>query len=91
MAIDDLMTPGQIAQALDEPVTRIAYVIQKLRLMPRKRCGIIRLFDQCQLRLIRGGLYELRTRVQPDTKYFDPTPSAVPATTLQQAEGARRP
>ena len=41
-----LLTIGQIADVLEEPPARVAYVISKYRLKPVQRVGIIRLFDE---------------------------------------------
>ena len=57
----ELYTIGQLAEYLDEPTSRIAYVINKHRLKPITRVGIIRLFSQQQAEAIRQGLYLLRT------------------------------
>ena len=53
-------TVGQIADLLDEPVPRVAYIISKLKLKPVARVGIIRQFSEQQIEVIRQGLYGLR-------------------------------
>ena len=56
----NLYTIGQIAELLDEPVARVAYIISKYRLKPINRVGIIRLFSDQQVEAIKQGLYGLR-------------------------------
>jgi len=58
----DLVTIGQIAEALEEPPARIAYVISKHRLKPVQRVGIIRLFSEEQVKAIQQGLYGIGIR-----------------------------
>ncbi len=53
---DDYITVGQIADRLGEPPSRVAYAITKYRLKPVTRVGIIRLFSDKQVELIRQGL-----------------------------------
>ena len=53
---------GQIADLLQEPPSRVAYIIGKLRLRAHKRVGIIRLFDETQVEAIKQGLYHLQVR-----------------------------
>ena len=57
-----LLTVGQIADHLREPPARIAYIISKYRLKPIKRVGIIRLFDEEQVKAIKQGLYNIQIR-----------------------------
>ena len=58
----ELLTIGEIADHLREPPARIAYIISKHRLKPIKRVGIIRLFDEEQVRSIKQGLYNIQIR-----------------------------
>jgi hypothetical protein len=62
MLEQNLLTVGQIADVLKEPPARIAYIISKYRLKPVKRIGIIRLFDEEQIKAIKQGLYEIQIR-----------------------------
>ncbi len=62
MLEQDLLTVGQIADVLKEPPARIAYIISKYRLKPVQRIGIIRLFDEEQIKAIKQGLYEIQIR-----------------------------
>ena len=55
-------TVGQIAEQLAEPVSRIAYVVQKYRIKPVSRVGIIRLFTSEQVEAIRQGIYGMQVR-----------------------------
>ncbi len=57
-----LLTIGQIADQLQEPPTRIAYVVSKYRLKPVQRVGIIRLFDEQHIKAIKQGLYGIQVR-----------------------------
>ena len=55
-------TIGQIADRFEEPPTRVAYIVAKLRLKAAQRVGIIRLFDESQVQAIKGGLYSMQIR-----------------------------
>ncbi len=57
-----LFTVGQIAEILQEPPGRIAYVIGKFRIKPTERIGIIRRFAPEQIENIKQGLYNLHVR-----------------------------
>jgi len=56
MEYDKLYTVGQLAEQLNSPKPRIAYLIAKLQLKEVRRCGIIRLFSGKQLDEIRKSL-----------------------------------
>lgn len=56
------LTIGQIADRLEEPPARVAYIVSKYRLKPVERVGIIRLFGAEQLKAIRQGLYGIQVR-----------------------------
>ena len=58
----DLSTIGQIADRLREPPARVAYIVSKYRLKAVQRIGIIRLFDEEQIRVIKQGLYGIQIR-----------------------------
>ncbi len=58
----ELLTIGQIADILEEPPARVAYIISKYRLKPVQRVGIIRLFDEQQIKAIKQGLYGIQIR-----------------------------
>lgn len=62
MTIDELSTLGQISDRLGEPPSRVGYIISKYRLKPRRRVGIIRLFDEDQIEAIRQGLFNIQIR-----------------------------
>ena len=62
MLEQNLLTVGQIADVLKEPPARIAYIISKYRLKPVQRIGIIRLFDEEQIKAIKQGLCEIQIR-----------------------------
>ena len=55
-------TVGQISDLLQEPTTRVAYIIGKYRIKPVNRVGIIRLFSEEQIEIIRQGLYGIQIR-----------------------------
>lgn len=58
----EFLTVGQIADKLQEPPSRVAYVISKYRLKPVQHVGIIRLFDEKQVEAIKQGLYGIQVR-----------------------------
>jgi hypothetical protein len=62
MVVQDLSTIGQIADRLAEPPSRVSYIISKYRMKPVHRVGIIRLFDESQIKVIRQGLYGIQIR-----------------------------
>ena len=62
MKYTNFLTASQIADKLGEPPQRITYIIRKYRLKPRERIGIIRLFDEQQVKEIKQGLYGIQTR-----------------------------
>ena len=57
-----LFTTGQIAEQLQEPPARVAYIISKYRIKPVSRVGIIRLFNAEQVEAIQQGLYGIQIR-----------------------------
>ncbi|MHC4457297.1 MAG: hypothetical protein ACYS0I_09430 [Planctomycetota bacterium] len=62
MKYANLLTASQIADRLGEPPQRVTYIIRKYRLKPVQRIGIIRLFDEEQIKAIKQGLYEIQIR-----------------------------
>ena len=58
----NLYTASQIADHFGEPPQRVTYIIRKYRLKPIQRIGIIRLFDDQQLEVIKQGLYGIQIR-----------------------------
>lgn len=62
MVNTNLLTASQIADRLGEPPQRVTYIIRKYRLKPVQRIGIIRLFDEEQIKAIKQGLYEIQIR-----------------------------
>jgi len=62
MTKQELWTIGQIADCLGEPPSRVAYIISKHRLKPVERVGIIRLFDEGQVKVIKQGLFNIQIR-----------------------------
>lgn len=62
MEYANLLTASQIADRLGEPPQRVTYIIRKYRLKPVQRIGIIRLFDEEQIKAIKQGLYEIQIR-----------------------------
>ena len=53
-------TVGEIADRLEEPPARVAYIIAKHRMKPVRRVGIIRLFCEQQVRAIKQDLYKMQ-------------------------------
>ncbi|MBA7675484.1 hypothetical protein ES703_83719 [subsurface metagenome] len=62
MEYSNLLTASQIADQLSEPPQRVTYIIRKYRLKPVQRIGIIRLFDEEQVKAIKQGLYGIQIR-----------------------------
>ena len=62
MEYANLLTASQIADQLGEPPQRVTYIIRKYRLKPVQRVGIIRLFDEQQVKVIKQGLYGIQIR-----------------------------
>jgi len=62
MAYSNLYTVSNIADTLNEPPQRVAYIISKYRLKPVERVGIIRLFEEKQIKAIKQGLYGIQIR-----------------------------
>ena len=60
--LQGLWTISQIADQLKEPPQRVAYIINKLRIKPEQRIGIIRLFDENKIKEIKNGLYNMQIR-----------------------------
>ena len=58
--MNELFTVGQIADRLEEPTARVAYMISKMRIKPISRVGIIRQFNEEQIQNIKQGLYGIR-------------------------------
>ena len=68
---EDLATIGDLARALDEPVSKVQYVIVSRRIKPLRRCGTLRMFDRkIALPLIRRELRRIASR------RLDPQPAA---------------
>ena len=62
MLEQNLLTVGQIADVLKEPPARVSYIISKCRIKPVQRVGIIRLFNETQVKAIHQGLYGIKIR-----------------------------
>ena len=58
----NLHTAGQIADELGEPPQRVCCIIRKHRMKPVKRIGIIRLFDEQQVKAIKQALFNIQIR-----------------------------
>lgn len=57
-----LFTTGQISDLLQEPPSRVSYIISKHRIKPTDRVGIFRMFNSQQVELIRQYLYGIQIR-----------------------------
>ena len=55
-------TIGEIADRLGEPPSRVSYIISKHRIKAADRAGILRLFTDEQIELVRQGLYGIRIK-----------------------------
>lgn len=62
MTEQELFTIGQIADRLQEPPARVAYIISKHRLKPGQRVGIIRQFSGEQVEAIKEALDGIQIR-----------------------------
>ena len=62
MAGTNFLTVSHIADLLDEPPQRVAYIIRKHRMKPVQRIGIIRLFNQDQIETIKLALRNIQIR-----------------------------
>ena len=58
----ELLTVGQIAERLNEPPARVAYIISKYHIKPVKRIGIFRLFGEAEISRIVSGLFNIQIR-----------------------------
>ena len=58
----NLLTVSNIADRLEEPPQRVAYIISKHRIKPIEYVGIIRLFSEEQVGAIKKGLYNMQIR-----------------------------
>ena len=59
---EEEFTIGQIADRLEEPPARVAYIVSKHRIKAIRRIGIIRLFSEQQVQAIKDGLYTMQVR-----------------------------
>ena len=59
---EGLYTIGEIADELQEPPARVAYVVSKYRIKPTGRVGIIRQFNPGQVEAIRERLRGIQIR-----------------------------
>ena len=55
----DLMTLGQIARRLDQPIHRVKYAIERYRIEPTQRAGILRLWNEDGLARIERSVRRL--------------------------------
>ena len=62
MLVSNVVTVSQIADQLGEPPQRVGYIIRKYRIKPVQRVGIIRLFDERQVKAIKQGLFGIQIR-----------------------------
>jgi hypothetical protein len=62
MTEDVFFTASEIADLLNEPLPRVQYIINKKRIKPVRRIGIIRLFDKAQIDIVKAGLYGIQIR-----------------------------
>ncbi len=62
LAVINLLSLSEIADFIEEPPQRVAYIIRKLRIKPKKRIGIIRLFSKSQAIQIKQGCFNMQVR-----------------------------
>lgn len=60
--MSELLTVGQIAARLDEPVERVRYFIAHKRIKPVRRAGIVRLFDPDVVPIIKEACFNMQIR-----------------------------
>jgi hypothetical protein len=60
--IPQLRTPGVIAAELEEPLSRVLYVLRKLNVKPIGRAGCLRLYDRAAVEIVRTELCEMDQR-----------------------------
>ena len=56
----ELLTVGDIADQLNEPHNRVAYMITKHRIKPVKRIGVTKVFDKSVVGIVKDYLYNIR-------------------------------
>ena len=58
----EIMTLGQIARKLGVPDHRIKYVVDRHRIEPRRRVGILRVWDEDAVSRIEAALEQQRQK-----------------------------
>lgn len=56
----ELVTVSDIADQLNEPQNRVAYMIMKHRIKPVKRIGVTKVFDASVVDIVKGYLYNMQ-------------------------------
>jgi len=64
--VPQLRTPGVIAAELDEPLTRVLYVLRKCRIKPIGRAGVLRLYDRSAVDAVRDAIRRIDRRREAD-------------------------
>lgn len=59
---NQLRTLGEVARLLDVPFHRASYAVGAYRIQETARVGIIRVFDETKVNLIRGVLKRIAER-----------------------------
>jgi len=60
--MSELLTVGQIAARLDEPVERVRYFIAHRQIKPVRSAGIVRLFDHGVVPIIKEACFNMQCR-----------------------------
>lgn len=58
----ELLTITDIADLLNEPQNRVAYMIMKHRIKPVKRIGITKVFDASVVETVKAYLFDIQIR-----------------------------
>lgn len=58
----ELLTVSDIADLLNEPQNRVAYMIMKHRIKPVKRIGITKVFDASVVETVKAYLFDIQIR-----------------------------
>ena len=63
-----MLTLGDIAKELNVPRARVTYAVEKCNIRERGRAGILRIFSEDQVNVIRAALATVRTRRAQDVQ-----------------------
>jgi hypothetical protein len=61
-SLPQLRTPGVIAAELDQPISRVLYVLRKYCIKPIGRAGVLRLYDRSAVDAVRDAIRQMDRR-----------------------------